>query len=195
MTSCQSPTMSDNATSAAQHAVPKIDVKPNPAARERYALLLRFADLPGDLEEMRGTLDFEVSNLDCVPIDYERAFGGVKLTPRHNVAVDLRKGDNGQYIGTVHADALLDEDYYGLGVCHWALNSFTVHFRSRTTHFVGGIDGKALTAQTTSTEHYLASDFEKKPDAMDVVFGEDSASFYLASAGPQFTLTISTHKE
>jgi hypothetical protein len=80
-------------------------------------------------------------------------------------------------------------------VCRWGLNSFTVHFRSRATHFVGGIDGKAVTAQTTATQHYLASDFEKKPDAMDVVFGEDSASFYQASAGPQFTLTISTHKE
>jgi hypothetical protein len=103
--------------------------------------------------------------------------------------------DDGGYITRIHADALLDEDYFGLGVCHWGLASASVHFRSPATRFVGGIGADALTAGNAVTQHYLASDFAKKPDAMDVVFGEDSASFYQASAGPQFTLTISARKE
>jgi hypothetical protein len=195
MTSCQSDTSAGNATSGAPSKLPQITIKTNPAASQPYRLALKFAGLPAAVNDLKGSLDFEVSNRDCVPLDYERAVGGVLLTPQHSLPVEFSRSDDGGYTAMVYADALLNEDYYGLGVCEWSLISASVRFRSPATPFVGGMGGDALIAGTTVTQHYLVSDFEKKPDAMDVVFGEDSATFYQASAGPQFTLTISARKE
>ncbi|MFB5204607.1 DUF502 domain-containing protein, partial [Stenotrophomonas sp. 3diitr2024] len=35
------------------------------------------------------------------------------------VPVELRKVADGEYRGTLYVDRMLDEDYYGRGVCHW----------------------------------------------------------------------------
>lgn len=187
--------MPENATQTTGGSTSEIAIKPNPAPQQPYTLTLAFSDLPGKPSEVKGTLDFEVSNLDCVPMDYKRAVGGVKLAPQHSVPVEFRLNDQGSYIARVNADALLDEDYYGLGVCHWALASATVHFRSPSTRFVGGAGADAVMSGDSVTQHYLVNDFNKKPDVMDIVFGEDSPTFYQASAGPQFTMTMSARKE
>jgi hypothetical protein len=195
MNSCQSATSPGNAANGAPGKIPEITVKPNPAPHQRYQLTLTFAGLPAAVNELKGSLDFEVTNRDSVPLDYGRAVGGVLLTPQHSVPVEFTRSDDGAFTAMVNADALLNEDYYGLGVCEWSLISATVRFRSPTTPFVGGMGGDALIAGNTVTQHYLQRDFEHKPEVMDVVFGEDSATFYQTSAGPQFTLTISARKE
>ncbi len=196
MTSCQSATSTGGAAAdGAPGKIPEITIKANPSASQRHRLTLKFAGLPAAVTALNGSLDFEVGNRDCVPLDYERAVGGVLLTPQHSVPIEFTRSDDGAYTATVHADALLNEDYFGLGVCEWSLVSATVRFRSPSTPFVGGMDGDALIAGNTVTQHYLVRDFAQKPEVMDVVFGEDSATFYQASAGPQFTLTMSARKE
>lgn len=195
MNSCQSATSPGTAANSAAGKIAEITVKTNSAAHQRYQLTLKFAGLPVAVNELKGSLDFEVSNRDSVPLDYGRAVGGVLLTPQHSVPVEFTRSDDGTYTAMVNADALLNEDYYGLGVCEWSLVGATVRFRSPATPFVGGMGGDALMAGKTATQHYLMRDFEQKPEVMDVVFGEDSAGFYQASAGPQFTLTISARKE
>ena len=107
----------------------------------------------------------------------------------------LQKIDDNTYATTVSEDAFLDEDYYGLGVCHWALGTASVHFHSPATQFVGGISADQLTAEAEVTEHYLVRDFAQKPAVGDVVFGEDAPNFYLPSLGPQFKLSISARRE
>lgn len=198
-TSCQSANAPDAGkppTAAnAPVAVPDIRPTPNPAPKQTYVLTLRFAGLPAALAEIAATADFEVENRECVPYDFARAAGGVRLPPRHSVALDLRKVDDTTWTAELHEDALNDEDYYGLGICRWALNTATVHFHSAATHFVGGIAADRLAAEAEVTDHYLVRDFAQKPAPMDVVFGEESPDFYQSSVGPQFTLTISARRE
>ncbi|MFZ5638332.1 MAG: hypothetical protein ACOY82_17280 [Pseudomonadota bacterium] len=200
LTSCQSANAPDagasgGAAMTAPTAVPDVRPVANPAPRQRYALTLRFDGLPGALTDIAATADFEVENRECVPYDYSRAAGGVRLPPRYSVPLALQRIDDSTYIATLHEDALLDDDYYGLGVCRWALNTATVHFHSASTHFVGGIDAERLAAEAEVVDHYLARDFAQKPTPMDVVFGEESPDFYQSAAGPQFTLAIASRKE
>lgn len=195
MTSCQSATAPESRPqAAAQAAVPDVVAKPAPAPRKRHALTLAFADLPGPLAKIEATADFEVDNRDCVPLDTSKAIGGVRLPPQQSVPLALERLDDGRYAFVLHEDALLDEDYFGLGVCHWALRTVSIHFHSAATHFVGGLDADRLRADETVVQHYLARDFAEKPATMDVVFGE-TAGFYRPEAGPQFTLTITARRE
>jgi len=200
LTSCQSANAPDPGAppgtgGLSPKPVPEITPSTNPAPTQSYRLTLRFADLPGALSDIAATADFEVENRECVPYDYTRAAGGVRLPPRHSVQLALQRVDERTYTAVLHEDALRDEDYYGLGVCRWALNSATVHFHSATTHFIGGIRADKLVAGESQVEHYLARDFAQKPSPMEFVYGEASPDFYQASVGPQFTLSIDSRKE
>lgn len=175
--------------------VPDVHAKVNPAPKRGYALALRFTGLPAAVTRLSLTANYEVDNLECVPVDYTKAMGGVRLPPEQRIELTLQRIDDNTYAATVHEDAFLDEDYYDLGICHWALGTASVHFHSPSTQFVGGISADQLTAEAEVTEHYLVRDFAQKPPVGDVVFGEDSPDFYLASLGPQFKLTISARRE
>lgn len=176
-------------------AVPDVRPSINPAPSQRYVLTLRFAGLPGEIADLDATADFEVENRECVPYDFSRAVGGVRLPPRHSVPLALERVDAATWTAVVHEDALLDEDYYGLGVCRWALNNASVHFRAGATRFVGGMPADRLLAGGTLVDHFLVRDVAQKPEPMEVVFGEEAADYYQASAGPQFTLTIAARRE
>ncbi|TXH77236.1 MAG: hypothetical protein E6Q88_01850 [Lysobacteraceae bacterium] len=175
--------------------VPEIKVSPNPAPKRSYALTLRFAGLPAAINQVTVYADYDVENIDCVPLDYTKAVGGIRLPPEHRLELSLHRVDENTYTATVHEDALQDEDYYGLGVCQWALAGATVHFSSPTTQFISGINADELAAEQETTDHYLARDFNQKPALLDFVFGKDSADYYLANLGPQFTLNIKANRE
>lgn len=196
VTSLQSAASSEPAQDIMSVAVPLTDVQVSrqPAPRRGHVLTLRFAGSPAAPEDLGGSADYEVANVDCVAIDYGRAIGGVRLPPRHSVPLAWVRGDDGAYTATLHEDALLDADYYGLGVCRWALRTATVRFRSPVTHFIGGIQADAILSGKPLTQHFLVRDLEHKPGSMDVVYGEPP-DFYLTNAGEQFTLTLSAHKE
>lgn len=170
-------------------------VKLNPHARDGHVLSFHFDDLPQALTQVTATADFQVANVECVPVDYGKAIGGVRLAPRHSLPLSLNRGDDGRYVAIVHVDALLDEDYYGLGVCRWELTTATVHFHSPSTHFVGGLKAERLIAGGETVQYYLTRDLAHKPRSMDYVYGETAADFYQPSAGPQFTLVLNAHKE
>jgi hypothetical protein len=196
MTSCQSASAPETRPQTAVSApVPDIRPKQNSAAKHGYVLTLRFAGLPAAVNRLSATANYEVDNLDCVPLDYTKALGGVRLPPEQRIELILQRVDDNTYTTRVHEDAFLDEDYYGLGVCHWSLGTASVHFHSPSTQFIGGIAADQIAAEAEVTEHYLVRDFSQKPAVGDVVFGEDKPDFYLTSLGPQFKLTISARRE
>lgn len=196
MTSCQSASAPDARQHAATAApVPDIHPKQNPAPKHAYALTLRFADLPAAVTRLSVTANYEVDNLDCVPLDYTKALGGIRMPPEQRIELTLQRIDDNTYTTIVREDAFLDEDYYGLGVCHWSLGTASVHFHSPSTQFVGGMSADQLAVEAEVTEHYLVRDFSQKPAVGNVVFGEDKPDFYLASLGPQFRLIITARRE
>ncbi|HZF96635.1 MAG TPA: hypothetical protein VEY92_00020 [Pseudoxanthomonas sp.] len=62
-----------------------------------------------------------------------------------------------EYKGTVYADGLLDEEYYGRGVCRWKLTQARVHLKAtgaeEETLFNASISAEPLLAE--KTERFL----------------------------------------
>lgn len=103
----------------------------NPHPVQRYEVIAT-ADAPGSWDSVSATVFFEVTNLACTPED---KFLGVHTKPR-DVPLDfeMTRTDERTWKGHFYRDSMLDEDYYGLGVCHWdaigVTPVFTVHGRT-----------------------------------------------------------------
>jgi len=61
---------------------------------------------------------------------YERALGGVRLPPKYKLTVPVWSSTDGALIVRGWDDALIDENYFGLGKYHWALESVAFTFSS-----------------------------------------------------------------
>lgn len=165
--------------------------RPNEKAQRGHTIMLRFSALPGPLASLTGTAQFEVSNIDCVAIDHERAPGDVRLRPRHNQALVWQHHADGTMSTQVFEDAFVDENYFKLGLCRWRLVSVAARFASSTTAFAAVVSLDQLRAGNPIAQHFLVRDFAAKPQVMDIVFGE-APGHYDPAAGPQFVLTLQT---
>lgn len=108
------------------------DIKQNPHPTQRYDITLAIEGPPGPFDSITGSVDYQVSNDRCVPLT---PISGATITPRKNVPFVLtRVGDN-VYKGEVYADLFQDEDYYGLGVCHWEVVAAEAELKVRNLVF------------------------------------------------------------
>jgi hypothetical protein len=95
---------------------------------------------------------------------------------------------DGQRSISVSLDALKPEDYFGIGVCNWALDGISFGFSKGHAQFVTGLSGEQIKALQPSVSHFLVSDLTAKQD-QGRVFGE-GPNYYLAKLGPQFTVNM-----
>jgi hypothetical protein len=177
------------AIEATHPQLPHIDVKLNPAPKQSYALIFDFSGLPGNIENVMATADYAVENVECVPA---QPVSGARLRPEHSLDLELQRIDANRYAATLHADALTDENYFGLGVCRWVLHWATLRFDSPNNRFIGAISAEQIESNQQQVLHYLTSDYQNPADPPSVVFGEET-DLYTVEAGPRFTLTIRSH--
>ena len=85
-------------------------------------------------------------------------------------------------------DALIDEDYFGLGKCHWALQSVSLPFASERTRFVASVSADEILTGKDLVLQYLVSDYTSGAEHLPAIFGE-RPGFYPDSK-PQFSLKI-----
>jgi hypothetical protein len=151
---CLLTAMSTTACDAAQ-PVPQPEPKRNPAPTEVYEITVTIKDAPGPFDSIDGFTQFDVLNDECVPLDYTAALGGVRNNPSERVPVKYERIGDGVYRATVVADALVDEDYYGLGMCHWTLvaTNFIANAGSKIA-FVSYLTGDNLTNAEAKNSFY-----------------------------------------
>ena len=109
------------------HGDPKNPQK-NPHPIRRYEVIAT-ADAPGTWDSVKGYLTYEVANPECTPED---KFLGVHQLPREvGNDIAMTRVDEKTWKGYFYRDFVQDEDYYGLGRCHWDATSlvgvFVVH--------------------------------------------------------------------
>lgn len=116
------------------HGDPK-NPKKNPHPVKRYEVIAT-ADAPGPWDSVSGTAFFDVVNLKCTP---ENTFLGVHVKPQ-DVAIDfeMTRANDRTWKGYFYRDAIQDEDYYGLGVCHWDAISVSAGFAAQGMNFSSG---------------------------------------------------------
>jgi hypothetical protein len=96
---------------------------------------------------VEGVAQYDVTNEDqCGHI--EPATGtAARITSQE--PVELRKVADGEYRGTLYVDRMLDEDYYGRGVCKWEFTGAGAMLKAtgaeEETRFLTFVDAKPLT--------------------------------------------------
>jgi len=99
----------------------------NPHPVKRYVVTAT-SYAPGPWDAVEGVAFFDVINKKCVPMD---SFTGGQSPPNTSVHFEMTRMNEKTWKGYFYRDALVDEDYFGLGVCHWDVTSlapvFTVH--------------------------------------------------------------------
>ncbi|MBB6242879.1 hypothetical protein [Rhodanobacter sp. MP1X3] len=103
------------------------DIKQNPNPKMRYEITITVHGAPKDFDTVKGSMQYEVKSSDtCVAAD---SISGHHSNLAQFIPFEIKKVDDHTYKGTVVTDYFLDEDYYGLGVCHWVMSSAMTVFK------------------------------------------------------------------
>ncbi|WP_165973457.1 hypothetical protein [Luteibacter rhizovicinus] len=140
----------------------KPDIKQNPNPKMRYEITVTIDDAPGPFDRIEGSVDYKVSNDRCVPLT---PITGATVAPEKRVPLELTRTSDHVYKGTVFVDLLQDEDYFGMGVCHWSVVAAGVDVYVQKMGFSGSLFHDNLLAGKTDTRYfskrsYFATDMD-----------------------------------
>ena len=91
----------------------------NPEPKQDYEVVLTIKDAPGPFQKMGWSGMYQATGCNFIVNDW----AGVRGMPERLLHMPFTVRSDGSQVATVYLDAMLDEDYYGNGVCQWALTS------------------------------------------------------------------------
>jgi hypothetical protein len=127
--------------------------KLNPSPKRGFGFVVTIENAPGPFEFVKGGAQYDVSNDD--ECGHMNEWAGVAERIRSQEDVALTKVSDTEYRGVVYLDWMLDEDYYGRGVCHWELTAAGVTLRAT------GKDGETLFHSAIMAEQLVAGGTEE----------------------------------
>lgn len=137
------------------HGDPK-NPKQNPHPVKRYEVTAT-ADAPGPWDSVKSYIGYDVINPECTPED---KFMGVHAMPQdvgHDI--EMTKVDEKTWKGYFYRDMIQDEDYYGLGLCHWDATSVTANFVAHEIRFNSGSMLEEFLRKGPQTEYFKRSSY------------------------------------
>ncbi|MFC2564197.1 MAG: hypothetical protein ACFNT6_05945 [Neisseria sp.] len=170
----------------------------NPHPKQAYRLRIKINDAPGPLKLMGNFgVGYKAENCSYVINHLE----GVSSNPKKDVENQVRQLGDFEYETVVYTDAILDEDYFGEGICHWKPDGFGVAFKAtghpEETKFNFGDFLDDLMEKKTLTKYYwkwsypyfTREDGSISPDFVN--FGITSPELYSAEEHKEmFTITV-----
>jgi hypothetical protein len=138
----------------------------NPHPTQRYEVTVT-TDAPGPWDNVKAAVSYEVTNLECTP---ENTFIGVHTGVPMDQWEDIQitQVSENTWRGYFYRDLLKDEDYYGLGICHWDGTQVSPNFFVHGVRFsTGQWVNEAL--KKPQTRFFRKSDFLNRsvdPDAV-----------------------------
>ncbi len=91
----------------------------NPKPQKGYEVVLTIQDAPGPFQKMGWSGMYQATGCNFIVNDW----AGVRGMPERLLQIPFTVRPDGSQVATVYLDAMLDEDYYGNGVCQWTLTS------------------------------------------------------------------------
>jgi len=146
----------DHATESQENESPslrhKFRVNPNP--KRRYDITMTIKDAPGPFGHVGFGAQYDAP--DCRY--WTSKFAGTTSSPMRILTPPIKKLDDTNYVATVYLDAMLDEDYYGDGVCHWQLTSVTGGLKATgadvETGFWADISPETVVTQKSAVNYF-----------------------------------------
>lgn len=142
LTSCANPT-----------GEPSVELNPHPT--QHYTIDASIIGAPGPFDEVEAEAVYEVEDRSCVPLT---PISGARITPRHEIPLSVTKSGE-TYRTSFTADAVLDGDYYGHGVCHWTLSLVSVAAVVQNRRFVTVIPPVGRYAKGSVTTYFSRRSF------------------------------------
>lgn len=144
-----------NASLQTSHDTPPLRTL-NPVPKRAFEVRVTLEGAPGPFASVTAVAQYDVSNeAECGKKD---ELAGVFLSITSNETVSLKRISENEYAGVVYADGIVDEDYYGRGVCHWQLTEARVVLQAgkdeADTRFVADLPASALLGQGARTKHF-----------------------------------------
>jgi hypothetical protein len=112
----------------------------NPHPVKRYEITAT-SEAPGPWDSIEGYIGYDIVKGDngivkCVPMD---SFLGEQSLTSIGLDIAMTRVNDHTWRGYFYRDALQDEDYYNLGVCHWDVTSVGVSAVAQGIRFNWGI--------------------------------------------------------
>lgn len=130
LTACANPPMDDEFSTFPGDRPNEIQRGAKPPVPRRnpdavpYDITLRIENAPGPFGKVRAAMVYRVENERCLP--RLGGMSGTRVTASEFIAIPLESTGPAQWQGRFQDDLLLDEDYYGLGICRWQLAGVSV---------------------------------------------------------------------
>ncbi|MDC7806177.1 hypothetical protein PQS31_04985 [Luteimonas sp BLCC-B24] len=161
----------------------------NPAPRDAYDIRVVLRGAPGPFAEIDAAAQYDVTNAgECgEPQPLSGAVPRISTTEK----VALTRVSDTEFVGRVFMDQVLDEDYYGRGVCHWKFVETRVSMRESSdpmaTWFVAAIDAEEIVRRASaatffSSVHYPKAEIDNYAnfghESLDHVDAKDRGEFF-----------------
>jgi hypothetical protein len=143
-------------TSACGAAMNPPVIKSNPHPRMRYEITMIIEGAKGPFDSIETIAQYDIANDRCVPLT---PISGATIAPDKSIPVHMTKVGENAYRGEVYTDQLVDEDYYGQGVCHWKLTAFSSYLQVKKRMISTGIELDEVLAQKPAERYFSNQNF------------------------------------
>ncbi|MBN3858960.1 hypothetical protein GKC56_00075 [Neisseriaceae bacterium PsAf] len=138
-----------------------VEFRTNPNPQQAYKVEISLNDIPGKLQLHGFVAFYQAQNCTYTTNRY----AGATNSPEKEIEISPHYLSDNSLEGTVYLDAMLDEDYYGQGVCDWQLTSVAAQFRASedpndTGFIISGFKNELFPSSST-TLYYLKEDYPK----------------------------------
>ncbi len=155
----------------------------NPDARQHLAIIATVNGAPGPFDRVDGHADYRVDNSDCVALT---PVTGATILPEQRVPLQFQPQADGAFRANVVLDRFRDEDYFGRGICHWALVGVVADFHHGLVDFSPAIGLAGVTNPRTVVRHFSNASYRNADHARIDIGADKPAAFN----NPQDTFTI-----
>jgi hypothetical protein len=176
------------ALSACAHAPPEPDPKFQAHPQQAYRLQVHTDAAPGPFDTVGAEVLYKVEHPQCLA--WKDRFAGIPMQAEHRQTVALNRVNATTYEGVLYADLLVDEDYYGLGVCHWSVNSVNVTLRKGRTAFDAYVFGAIDKGPTSTGVGFLLKDYTAAAAGQGPDYADSTLVATRPFVVPSFTITV-----
>lgn len=98
----------------------------NPSPKQGVDIEFEVHDAPGTFADAMSNANYQSFNCNYVTSEW----AGARASPSKMTPLPVTRLDTNRFVVTVYQDGLLDEDYFGTGVCHWELTAVSLGLRA-----------------------------------------------------------------
>ncbi len=161
----------------------------------RYDITLTIEGAPGPFDSVNGFVQYKVSNNHCVPLT---PISGATLPPESRIPITFSRVSDKLYRGVIYTDLMKDEDYYGMGVCHWSVVAASADLKVKSAALSPAIFHDDIVAQKSDPTYFVNSDYLDAGAGGNarVASGNTNRAFYLPESRTDlFSITLAAKED